>query len=192
MNNDFTFGTGKFRWVVNNNDYGRGISMRSIGLREQLDWMKRQIEYYSFAEKYKLRYDLKKGEIYEIDFGINVNSEFSNRHYGVVLKDSNEYNPLVLICPLKTNHKGAHPRSDVDIGYVQDLKSTHSTLAVINQIKAVDKLRIYSKNQIGVTDGLVLAESQNEVENDFIPRLTDKQLELIMNAYCNFVFGADN
>lgn len=191
MNNEYMFGSGKFRWTVANGD-GRGAPLKSIGQREQLDWIKRQIEYYSFAEKYKLRYDLKKGEIYEIDFGINVNSEFSNRHYGVVLKDSSEFNPLVLICPLKTNHSGAHPRSDVDIGYVKDLNSTHSTLAVINQIRAIDKLRIYSKNTIGKEITNKLAESEKEETNNFIPRLSEHQLERIMNAYCNFVFGIDN
>ncbi|MCQ2814745.1 MAG: type II toxin-antitoxin system PemK/MazF family toxin [Bacilli bacterium] len=68
------------------------------GMRDQLDWMKRQMEYITFSEQYKLRYNLKRGEIYEIDWGLNVNAEFSNRHYGVVLMDSNEFNPLVIVC----------------------------------------------------------------------------------------------
>ena len=192
MNTNYTFGEGKFRWTINDSYIERGVPGRLVGIREQLDWIKRQIEYCTFAEKFKLRYDLKKSEIYEIDFGLNVNTEFSNRHYGVVIKDSSEYNPQVLVCPLKTNHKGPHPRSDVDIGYVDDLNSGHTTIAVINQIRPIDKLRIYTQHRIGYDDGLALAEAENEMLIDRIPRLNDKQMELILNAYCNYLFGDDN
>ena len=115
MNTNYTFGEGKFRWTINDSYIEKGVPSRLLGMKDQLEWIKKQIEYFMFAEKFKLRYDLKKGEIYEIDFGLNVNTEFCNRHYGVVIKDSCEFDPLVVICPLKTNHKGPHPRYDIDI-----------------------------------------------------------------------------
>lgn len=191
METNYIFGTGKFRWIINDSPGERKIPGRIIGMKEELDWMRRQIEYINFSEKFKLRYDLKKGEIYEIDFGLNINSEFSNRHYGVVLKDSNEFNPQVLVCPLKSNHRGPHPRSDLDIGYIKDLHSTRTTLAIINQIRSIDKLRIYTNHKIGSENGLMLAEATNEVDSNNVPRLEDSQYELIMNAYCNYVFGND-
>jgi mRNA-degrading endonuclease toxin of MazEF toxin-antitoxin module len=192
MNSNYIFGTGKFRWTLNENTSERGIPGRLVGIREELDWIRRQIEYMNFSEKFKLRYDLKKGEIYEIDFGLNINTEFSNRHYGVVLKDSNEFDPQVLVCPLKSNHRGPHPRSDIDIGYIKDLHSSNTTLAVINQIRPIDKLRIYTNHKIGNANGLMLAEATNEADSNTIPRLEEKQLELILNSYCNFVFGPEN
>lgn len=192
MNSNYFFGTGKFRWTLNENTSERGIPGRLVGIREELDWIRRQIEYMNFSEKFKLRYDLKKGEIYEIDFGLNINTEFSNRHYGVVLKDSNEFDPQVLVCPLKSNHRGPHPRSDIDIGYIKDLHSSNTTLAVINQIRPIDKLRIYTNHKIGNANGLMLAEATNEADSNTIPRLEEKQLELILNSYCNFVFGPEN
>ncbi len=188
MDSNFTFGVGKFRWVINNKP-NKTATGRFSGMREELEWIKRQIEYSTFAEKFKLRYNLKKGDILEIDFGLNVNSEFSSRHYGVVIKDSNEFNPQVLVCPLKTNHKGPHPRSDIDIGFIAELYSTHSTLAVINQIRPIDKLRIYTTNKIGLVDGSRLAEPDEDINEKPTPRLDNKQLELILNAYCNYVFG---
>ena len=48
-------------------DYGSKVALRQNGMREQLDWIRRQLEYFSFSEKYLLRYDLKQGEIYEFD-----------------------------------------------------------------------------------------------------------------------------
>ncbi len=115
--------------------------MRS--LKAQLEWVKRQIEYLQFAETHVSQFELHKGEVYEFDWGVNVNSEFSNRHYGVVLVDSLKNNPLVLVCPLKTNRYGANPHSDINLGYIDAIVSDMETLAVINQIRALDKLRLY-------------------------------------------------
>ena len=165
---------------------------RAQGLREELEWMKRQLEYAYFSERFKLRYDLKRGEIYEIDWGLNVNAEFSSRHYGVVLADSNPYNPLVLVCPLKTKHQDAHPRSDIDLGFVPGLNTTNDTLAVANQIRTVDKLRIFTRNAIGLN-----VHRDNDDTNgktfvvESVPRLNDDKVQLIINHYINMIVNGD-
>ena len=114
-------------------------------LKNQLEWIKRQLEYVQFAEEHRLKMEVHRGEIYEIDWGINVNAEISNRHYGVVLRDSGPHDPIVLVCPLKTNKKGAHPASDIDLGFIECLGTSHTTLAVLNQCRAMDKLRIFKR-----------------------------------------------
>ena len=169
---------------------GSRAAIRSNAMRDQLDWIKRQLEYSSFSEKYCLRYDLKRGEIYEFDWGLNVNAEFSNRHYGVVLVDSDIYNPLVTVCPLKTNHGGAHPKSDVDLGFIEDLKSPKPTLAVVNQIRTIDKLRIYTKRAIGAID----SDGYNEDDYDkkyIIYRLEENKLKMILDAYNRYLSGEE-
>ncbi len=120
-------------------------SIQLKGLKAQLEWVKRQIEYLQFAETHEAQFELKKGELYEFDWGINVNSEFSNRHYGVVLAYSGKNNPLVLVCPLKTNRYGANPHSDVNLGIIDSIVTDKETLAVVNQIRALDKMRLYVK-----------------------------------------------
>ncbi|HNX15776.1 MAG TPA: type II toxin-antitoxin system PemK/MazF family toxin [Bacilli bacterium] len=177
------YGSGKYRWIDNTDYDDRSLPSKMIGRKEQLDWIKRQLEYSMFAEKYKLRYDLKKGDILEFDWGINVNAEFSNRHFGVVLADSGEYNPLVIVCPLKSNKNGGHPRSDVDLGIIQCLKTGHSTLAVINQIRAIDKLRIYTKLAIG-NDGEF---NEYDTHANEVYRLEERKVELITQAYINLL-----
>ena len=117
------------------------IQMKS--LKAQLEWVKRQIEYLQFAEGHESQFELFRGEVYEFDWGVNVHSEFSNRHYGVVLADSGKNNPLVLVCPLKTNRYGANPKSDVNLGIIPSIVTECETLAVINQIRSLDKLRLY-------------------------------------------------
>ena len=168
-------------------DYGSKHAIRQEGMREQLDWIRRQLEYSSFSEQYILRYDLKRGEIYEIDFGLNVHAEFSNRHYGVVLADSDIFNPLVTVCPLKSNHGSINPKSDVDLGYVAALRSQNSTIAVVNQVRTVDKLRLYMRRAIGIKKD-TLAEPNDE-EKYTIMRLETDKLNAIMKAYFEYLLN---
>ncbi len=162
-----------------NSFYQKNDYARINALKDQLEWIKRQLEYASFSTDYQLRLDVKKGEIYEFDWGVNVNAEFSNRHYGLVLRNSGPYDPLVYVCPLKTNKKGANPASDVDLGIIPALKSDHKTLAVINQARALDKMRIFSKGSIG-------DESLFERE---IPTLDEKKMEMVLTALYVFFFS---
>lgn len=145
------------------------LTLQMKGLKSQLEWLKRQIEYLTFAETHESQFELKKGEIYEFDWGVNVNTEFSNRHYGVVLADSSKNNPLVLVCPLKTNRYGANPHSDVNIGYVTQIVSNAETLAVVNQIRALDKLRLYVRP--------IIHETINNPEGKM--HVSEEQMKLI-------------
>ncbi len=145
--------------------------IRLKNMRMQLEWVKRQLEYATFATKYRLKLNMKRGEIYEFDWGVNVNAEFSNRHYGVVLKDSDEFNPLVIVCPLKSDKYGAHPKSDVELGFIPQIRTTHQTLAVINQIRSLDKMRLYAT--------MIINEPNYQ---DQVLRLSDAQMEKIIKA----------
>ena len=164
-------------FVPRSEDSKRKDAVRINSMKEQLEWIKRQIEYATFTDQYKLRKEMHKGEIYEIDFGVNVNAEFSNRHYGVVLKDSSEYDPLVMVCPIKSNKHGAHPASDIDLGIIKELSDVHPSLAVINQVRTIDKVRIYSKNAI----------ASNNLDEDKIIELEPRKVDMILTAYINLI-----
>lgn len=162
--------------------YENKSGSRQEGLKSQLEWIKRQLEYADYSEKYTLRFDLKRGEIYEIDWGINVNAEFSNRHFGVVLVDSDIFNPLVTICPLKSRHSSRiNPKSDVDLGFIPELGTENSTIAVVNQIRAVDKLRLYLRRAIGTKGNSYLADSY-AIEKKYTIRLNDSKLNTLLEA----------
>ena len=158
---------------------------RKKGQFDVIGWLIRQNEYAKYAEKNKLSMIVRAGEIYEVDFGVNVNAEFSYRHYALVLADSLESNPLVLVCPLKSNTKGPHPFSDINLGYIEALDSDHESLAVINQIRTIDKLRIFKKPVInkgyryGIKDDLI---NKNEIY-----RLESDKLEQVKNAIDNYI-----
>ncbi|MCH5171633.1 MAG: type II toxin-antitoxin system PemK/MazF family toxin [Erysipelotrichales bacterium] len=140
-------------------------------LKQQLEWVKRQLEYITYQERYTPSLDLKVGEIYEFDFGVNVNCEFSNRHYGVVIANSYENNPLVIVCPLKSNRNGANPCSDINLGYIEGLVTDRETLAIVNQIRSLDKMRLYINPII----------NEKSIDTRTI-RLSDKQIQLLRSG----------
>ena len=147
----------------------RQQTLQIKGLRTQLEWLKRQIEYLTFADNHQSYFELHRGEVYEFDWGVNIGSEFSSRHYGVVLSYSSKNNPLVLVCPLKTNRYGGNPSSDINLGYITDIISDSETLAVINQVRSLDKLRMYVRPIIHLPSD----------ENNNIIKLNDEQMALI-------------
>ena len=154
---------------------------RKKGQFDVIGWLIRQNEYAKYAERNKISMTVRAGEIYEVDFGINVNAEFSYRHFALVLADSYDTNPLVLVCPLKSNVKGPHPASDVNLGFIDALDSNHESLAVINQIRTVDKLRIFKRPIIGRNFN---SKYESEIE---IYRLETSKFQLVQNAIESYI-----
>ena len=183
------FEENKYRYLEKETPEEKYVPLRKQGMKEQLYWIKRQLEYIDTAEKYKLRYDLKKGEIYEVDWGLNINAEFSNKHYGLVITDSSAFNPLVIMCPLRVVGAGQTRRRDVDLGFIPQLNGSYKTLAVVNQIRTVDKLRIFTKHKFGEKR---LLDGAYEVE-EFAPiyRLEEDKVNLVLLAYYNIINGID-
>ena len=175
----------------NEENYKNSGFERKKGQFDVIGWLIRQNEYAKFAERSKLNIRLKAGEIYEVDFGINVNAEFSYRHYALVLADSLENNPLVLVCPLKSNNKGAHPASDINLGIIDCLDSDHESLAVINQIRTIDKLRIFRKpiirKQYRLSDSRFRSESDYCQDENSSYRLEQNKLNLVQSAIKNYL-----
>ena len=155
----------------------RYLHERKKGQFDIIGWLIRQNEYAKYSERNRTSFSVEAGEIYEVDFGINVNAEFSYRHYALVLADSNEQNPLVLVCPLKSNNKGAHPASDLNLGIINALDSNHESLAVINQIRTIDKLRIYRRPIIRKTNA---PNEKITLENEEIYRLERNKFQKVL------------
>ncbi len=173
--------------IIRKDNSDSGGELINIGMRRQLEWMQRQVEYLMFSQKYAIRMACRRGEIYEIDWGINLNAEFSNRHYGIVLMDSQENNPLVLICPLKTNKNGPNKNSDIDLGVIKELNTDHKTLAVFNQIRTIDKIRIYKNRLIGFRDNTGLSEKVEQTSSYSVPKVSYKVVDDILDAYFHMI-----
>jgi len=179
-------GEGKFKFLECTPEQQK-ITGSSKGRKEELEWIKRQLEYSELSEKYKLRYELKRGEVYEVDWGINVNSEFSNIHYGVVMVDSTEYNPLVIMCPLKCLEVGKRRPFDLDLGWITDFSFNRHTFAVVHQVRCLDKFRL---RKIGISGHF---HRRHQLEEspvmDCVYRLNEDKMNIISLAYSNILNG---
>lgn len=169
---------------------------RRKGQSDIVEWLLRQNEYLRAQQKNDIAFEVKAGEIYEVDFGINVNAEFSYRHYAIVMNDSAANNPLVTVVPIKTKKKSPHPESDVDLGLIKALNSEKESIAVINQITTVDKFRIFKKPIIGTLyeeeeREEYLSDSGGNSEKEYrIYRLEPSKYNEVRQAVINFfIYG---
>ncbi len=157
---------------------------------DEINWIKREIEYMEFHTRFKTRYEIKKGEVYLFDFGIDTNNEISSINYGVVLKDSSIYNPQVLVCPLKEGQPGDRLKTfELAIGLLEGHINISSYKASISQIRTIDKIRMIpiSKVPIRLNERTFPYDFNNE--NVLIPYLKEDKVSLILKAYIAYITG---
>lgn len=139
---------------------------------KKYEWIKRLMNYWEFDTM--IRMEIFPFEIYEFDFGNNIGSEFSGRHYGVALNYSNEENPLICVAPLKTYKEGkARHHSIVLLGKIDGLATNRDTCCCINQIVSLDKMRIFNKE-------LINKRSENDQKS--VLRLNEWQIKTLQKA----------
>lgn len=141
---------------------------------KRIQWLQRLLNYWTM-NKVNLNIEVNQWEIYEFDFGMNVNAEISGRHYGIVLHYSAKNNPLISVIPIKTNKNKLNPYSDINLGKIEGLETHNFSVAVINQINTFDKLRIFNREVIN-----------NKTKKCL--KLNDKQIKLVINALKNKMF----
>lgn len=167
---------------INTSDRGGVLSNAEMNRLKNIEalseWFKRQITYTTFLYQNELYYTLRQGEVYEVDFGRNVGSEINERHYAVILHDSNDSSQNVLVCPLTTKSSEGGENALINIGRLPGLVTINDSFAKISQVRSVDKVRIYIRP--------VMNKDYND--QDFTRKvgpvsvLTDAQFRKITNA----------
>ncbi len=138
------------------------------------DWFKRNIDYETFLLENKLKYKIEQGDVYEIDFGRNIGSELNERHYAVVLHNSEEDAQNIVVVPLTTKIHFSYGEA-VEIGYLPGVKTNEVSFAKISQIRTVDKVRIYLRPIINSSLANGYSKSIGPVT-----KLTTEQFKLII------------
>lgn len=148
-----------------------------------------------FYKHFETRIDIKKGEVFLARFGFECGNELSGNHYVVALLDSKPINQLVTIVPLKSvKGKTLNPASDVMIGEIKNLYNSKEAIAIINQIRTIDKRRFFEPQTIAHLSKYISSEmisecSEINVQPKRIYRLTNEQYEKIHNAVKDYVFS---
>lgn len=149
---------------------------------------------YLFAYKYfETQFAVKAGDVYLARFPMEFGAELHGDHFVAVLLDSNQLNPLITVVPLKSEKiKELNPASDIRLGVIKGINSGHRTIAVINQIRAIDKRRLLSEEAINGLHAQFdkkLIKDYGEVCVEIINRyrLTPEQLKLLRSVTLGYI-----
>lgn len=145
------------------------------------DWFKRSLDYETFLDMNTLRYDIKRGEVYEIDFGRNIGSELNERHYAVVIHNSSEEAQNIVVVPLTTKKHFSYTEA-VEIGVLQGVRTSEVSYAKISQIRTVDKARIYLRPLMNIETSKPTGKQIGPVST-----LTRSQFETLINGFNNLI-----
>lgn len=141
--------------------YDRQRSAREAYLRRlQCYWKSRS----------PMRFNTYIGEIYEVDFGENVGSEFSGRHLGICLNNTKITEDRVLIIPITSAYIKYNLTDIVECTSFVDNKPIKGGV-VLNEARFVSKIRIFKTSNI-------LQESEEDMRIAVGQvKLTEEQLE---------------
>lgn len=136
-------------------ELGNEINNLDIDVRIKIcQWLSSWIYYVSAEKEFdssKLM-TYKRGDIVHVNFGFNVHNELGGTHYAVVIENDNpSSNGTVTVVPLKSADseeealKELHDKTEIYLGQgivVMSSGVEKYTIAKVNQIRAIDKMRI--------------------------------------------------
>ena len=148
-----------------------------------------------FYRNFETRLAIKKGDVFLARFGFECGNELNGNHYVVALLDSSPINQVVTVVPLKSaKGRPLNPASDVMVGKIEKLNNTKDAIAVINQIRTIDKRRLFDSQSIANLNSYMNSEMLGEyseltIQNKHIYRLTNEQFKKIHKAAEEYVFN---
>lgn len=147
-----------------------------------------------FAYKhFETDFSVKAGDVYLARFPLEFGSELHGDHFVAVLLDSTPVNPLITVAPLKSERaKELNPASDLRLGIIKGINSGHRTVAVINQLRAIDKRRLLSEEAINdlhsqFQKNLIKDYDEVCVETINKYRLTREQYNLLKKTVLGYI-----
>ena len=148
-----------------------------------------------FYRYFETRLAIKKGDVFLARFGLECGNELSGNHYVVALLDSNPISQVVTVVPLKSaKGRSLNPASDIMVGEIENLNNSKEAIAVINQIRTIDKRRLFDAQTISHLSKYMSSEMLGEyseltVQLKKIYRLTDEQFKKIHKAAEEYVYN---
>lgn len=167
--------------------------LKSLEAKRHVNAINRMIYFY---RNFETRIEIKRGEVFVVGFEFECGNELNGSHFVVALLDSSPLSQLVTIVPLHSvkMDKELNPASEVYIGEIPGVTNTKRAVAIINQVRTIDKRRMFDKAAIEHFNQY--AQSEHYVDYDLITaqhkyifRLTDEQYTKIHKAVQQYVFN---
>ena len=173
------------RRIPLNHPYLKGeTAKKNTGILNQ------QIFLYKFFET---RFPVKHGEVYLASFPFEFGSEIHGDHFVVAVSDSRPLNPFVLVVPLKSQKgKSLNPASDISLGLIEGINNGKQTIAIINQVRTIDKRRLISGDAINAlyekfNHNLLSDYEEIIVQSTRVYRLSNEQYRFVQKSLLGFI-----
>lgn len=117
----------------------------------------------------------KRGEVFWIDFGVNIGSEFNFQHFCIVIKEFHKTAIVIPLSSVKENDSDWKSEDNlvVNIGIIEGFpEENKEAYAMVNQIKTVSKQRLSNYKYKGNFIKIKVSNEQMDLIDSFIIKLT--------------------
>ena len=147
-----------------------------------------------FYANFVTKVEIERATVFKIRFQQGFGSELRGHHFVVAMQTSKENNQLVTIIPLSSvkETKQYNKKSTIFIGEVYGIPNTKQSVALVNQIRTIDKIRLFGDRALAtfvdmVCDEIDKYKGEFEIQEKEIYRLTKEQFEKILDAIDNYL-----
>ena len=148
-----------------------------------------------FYKNFETRIAIKRGDVFVARFAYECGNELSGPHFVAALLDSSPLNPVVTVVPLKSaKGKPLNPASDILLGNIEGIANGKESVAIINQLRTIDKRRMFDAEILKHLERYVSDETLGEYtlitcQYKKIYRLSDEQFRKMHKAVEEYVFN---
>ena len=148
-----------------------------------------------FYKNFETRIAIKKGDVFVARFAFECGNELSGDHFVAALLDSSPLNPVVTIVPLKSaKGKPLNPASDILLGNIEGIENGKESIAIINQIRTIDKRRMFDEEILRhleryLSDEMISEYSLITCQYKKIYRLSDEQYYKMHKAAQEYIYN---
>ena len=148
-----------------------------------------------FYNHFTTKVELQRSEVFKIRFDQGFGSELRGHHFVVAMQTSRENNQTVTIVPLTSLKKARqyNSKSTIYIGEIPEIPNEKESVALINQLRTIDKMRLFGDKALNVfindvCENLDTLQGEFEIQSKEIYRLTKEQFDKILHAVNNYLF----
>lgn len=137
-------------------------------------WLNKLTKYWN--SNWIPRFNTHIGEIYEVDFGVNIGDEFSGRHLALCLSDTSHSENRMVVIPLSTKYQEYNLQYEIHTTSFVDGKPIDAGVVL-------DEVRLISKQRVA-TYSLILQESADDksIPVGYVD-ISDEDLERYRSIY---------
>ena len=148
-----------------------------------------------FYNNFTTKVEIERGDVFKVRFDQGLGSEIRGHHFVVAMQTSRENNQTITIIPLSSvkESRQYNQRSTIFIGEVAEIPGGKESVALVNQLRTIDKMRLFGDKALGNFVDKV-CEKTEEINGEFmiqdkqIYRLTKEQYDKILHAVNNYLF----